>query len=406
MVATVAFWLTIGLLGWVYVGYPILVGTVSRLRPLRLDLTEPPSSLTVAIAVHDGESEIADRIADVLGQDDGRVRIVEILVGSDGSTDRTDSIVGAIERNDPRIRLLSLPRAGQSATQNALLAASSGDILVLTDVETRYQAGCLAALAEVFRDPRVGCATGRLEWRNENATATSRNEGLYWRYERRLRELESRAGFLAAVTGALLAVRRTACRSVPASTSMDQVIPLYAREQGRTVMYVTDAVATDRPISGLREQFGNRARTATQGIQANLSMVRRLTPWRHPTAALSIWSHKLARWATPWFVVGAAVSGLVLAIDGSTAYGVVPALTVLGLVLAAAGQAMTARGWRPPRPVAFCQAFTVVNLAFALAWVNVLRRRRFESWTSRPIARSPRVGLIDGGDGGRRNAAS
>jgi len=31
---------------------------------------------------------------------------------------------------------------------------------------------------------------GRLEWRDENATATSENEGLYWRYERRLREIE------------------------------------------------------------------------------------------------------------------------------------------------------------------------------------------------------------------------
>jgi cellulose synthase/poly-beta-1,6-N-acetylglucosamine synthase-like glycosyltransferase len=406
VVVLFAFWLAIGLLGWVYVGYPTLVGIVARIRPLRLESTDAPSTLTVAIAVHDGENEIADRIADVLGQDDGRVRIIQILVGSDGSTDRTDSIVTELERNDARIRLLSLPRAGQSATQNALLAASSGDILVLTDVETRYQPGCLAALAEVFRDPRVGCATGRLEWRNENATATSQNEGLYWRYERRLRELESRAGFLAAVTGALLAVRRTACRAVPASTSMDQVIPLYAREQGRAVIYVTEAVATDRPISGLREQFGNRARTATQGIQANLSMVGRLTPWRHPTAALSVWSHKLARWATPWFVIGAAVSGLILAIDGWTAYGVVPALTVLGLVFAVAGQAMTGRRRRPPRLLAFCQAFTVVNVAFALAWWNVLRRRRFESWASRPSARSPRVGLIDGGDGGRRNAAS
>jgi cellulose synthase/poly-beta-1,6-N-acetylglucosamine synthase-like glycosyltransferase len=405
VVVALVFWLTIGLLGWVYVGYPLLVGSIARIRPLRLEQTDGPSTLTVAIAVHDGENEIAERIANVLDQDDGGVRIIEILVGSDGSTDRTDGIVTELERTDARIRLLSLPRAGQSATQNALLAASTGDILVLTDVETRYRPGCLASLADAFRDPRVGCATGRLEWRNENATATSQNEGLYWRYERRLRELESRAGFLAAVTGALLAVRRTACRIVPASTSMDQVIPLYAREQGRTVIYLTDAVATDRPISGLREQFGNRARTATQGIQANLSMVGRLTPWHHPTAALSIWSHKLARWATPWFVIGAAMSGLVLAIDGGTAYGVVPALTALGLVFAAAGQTMTGRGWRPPRLVAFCQAFTVVNLAFALAWLNVLRRRRFESWASRR-ARSPRAGLIDGGDGGRRNAAS
>lgn len=406
MLAPIVFWLTIGLLGWVYVGYPILVALVARLRPVRLTMTDPVPTITVAIAVHDGEAEIADRIADVLAQDDGRIQITEILVGSDGSTDRTDAIAREFASRDPRIRLLSLPRGGQSATQNALLAASSGDILVLTDAETRYGPGCLAALAEVFRDPRVGCATGRLDWRNEDATETSQNEGLYWRYERTLRELESRAGFLAAVTGALLAVRRANCRAVPPSTSMDQVIPLYAREQGRIVVYVADAIATDRPISGIREQFSNRARTATQGIQANLSMVGRLTPWRHLTAALSIWSHKLMRWATPWLIAGAAASGLALAIDGRPAYGVVPALTVFGLLAAIGAQAMTVAGARPPRIMAFCRAFSVVNLAFAVAWINVLRRQHFETWTTHSSKRSPGVGLADGGDAGRTNAAS
>ena len=405
MLAAIVFWLTIGLLGWVYVGYPILVALVARWRPFRVERTAPQPTLSIAIAVHDGETEIADRISDVLAQADGRIEIVEVLVGSDGSSDGTDRIVRGLASHDSRVRLLSLPRGGQSATQNALLAAASGDVLVLTDAETRYQPGCLLALAEAFRDPRVGCATGRLEWRDENATSTSENEGLYWRYERRLRELESQAGFLAAVTGALLAVRRTASRAVPASLSMDQVIPLYTREQGRAVVYVAAAIATDRPISGLREQFANRARTATQGIQANLSMVRRLTPWRHPTAALSIWSHKLLRWATPWLIGGASVSGLVLGLRGTPVYWIVPVATVVGLVGAFGAQALATAHRRPPRIMAFCRAFAIVNLAFAMAWINILRRRRFETWTSPQPISARGVGLVDGGDAGT-NAAS
>ncbi len=147
-----------------------------------------------------------------------------------------------------------------------------------------------------------GCVTGRLEWRDEAATATSAQEGLYWRYERRVREIESRAGLLTAVTGALLAVRVSAYRPVPPTASMDHLLPLYVREAGGLVVYVPAAVATDRPISGLREQFRNRTRTATRGIRANLSMVGPLAPWRRPGPAVAIWSHKLLRWATPWFV--------------------------------------------------------------------------------------------------------
>ena len=179
-------------------------------------------------------------------------------------------------------------------------------------------------MAEALRDPRVGCVTGRLEWRDEAATATSTQEGLYWRYERRVRELESRAGLLTAVTGALLAVRARAYRPVPPTASMDHLLPLYVREAGGLVVYVPDAVATDRPISGLREQFRNRTRTATRGIRANLSMVGPLAPWRRPGPAVAIWSHKLLRWATPWFVLIVAGAGLVLGLGGQPAYLVAP----------------------------------------------------------------------------------
>src|SRR4051794_4515393 len=353
---------------------------LARLRPVTLRPTGEPPTVSVAIAVHDEADHVADRIEDALAQARSGARIVEVLVGSDGSTDATEAIVARLAAADPRIRLVARPRSGQTATQTALFEAARGDVVVLTDAETRFAPGCIAALADALRDPRVGCVTGRLEWRDEDATATSAQEGLYWRYERRVRELESRAGLLTAVTGALLAVRASAYRPVPPTASMDHLLPLYVREDGGLVLYVPDAVATDRPISGLREQRRNRTRTATRGIRANLSMVGPLAPWRRPGAALAIWSHKLLRWSTPWFVLIVAGAGLVLGARGATAYLMAPAAVVaLGLVAGAAHLAIGA-GRRPPPPVAFARSFAVVNLAFALGWINVARGRGIEVW--------------------------
>jgi hypothetical protein len=261
--------------------------------------------------------------------------------------------------------------------------------VVLTDAETRFAPGCLAALGDALRDPRVGCATGRLEWRSEDATATSANEGLYWRYERWVRSAESRAGLLTAVTGALLAARRSGYRPVPAEASMDHLLPLYVREAGGIVLYVPEARATDRPISGLNEQLRSRTRTATRGIRANLSMAGRLVPWRRPGAALAIWSHKLLRWATPWLIGWLAAGGLVAAADGASWYVLAPMAVLAGLVLAAGGHMMSNRGHRPPRPIAFARAFAVVNLAFARASLDVVRGRRIAAWqpgTAEPAA--------------------
>jgi cellulose synthase/poly-beta-1,6-N-acetylglucosamine synthase-like glycosyltransferase len=315
-----------------------------------------------------------------LAQSDQGARIVQVVVASDASTDGTDDVVDELALCEPRLQLLSLPRGGQTAAQQAALAVAIGDVVVLTDAETRFESDCLARLADVFRDPRVGCATGRLEWRNEQATATAANEGMYWRFERRIRDLESQAGLLTAVTGALLAVRRSAYRPVPATASMDHLLPLYVRERGGLVVYVPEAVGNDRPISGLREQFRNRSRTATRGIAANLSMVVRLDPIRHPAVALAIWSHKLLRWATPILAVLAGLSGTLIALGGDRRYAIVPIVAVVLLAAGVLGDLSARLGRRPATPFALARAVLVVNVAFSRAWLNVAFGRSIEAW--------------------------
>jgi cellulose synthase/poly-beta-1,6-N-acetylglucosamine synthase-like glycosyltransferase len=374
------FWVAVAVLAWVYFGYPLFVAVLAGVAPLEFDPRLPTPTVAVAIVAHDEAAEIGDRIKDVIAQDPTGALVPEILVGSDGSTDGTDAIVTEFARRERRVRLLPLPRGGTTPTQHAMFEAATSDIVLLTDAETRFAPGCVAAIAEAFRDPRVGCATGRLEWFGEDATATSRNEGMYWRYERRVRALESRAGFLTAGTGAILAVRRSSYRAVTATTGMDHLLPLFVLEQGQRVVFVSDAVASDRPISGLREQFRNRTRTATRGIQANLSMIGRLAPWRHPRAAIAVWSHKLLRWATPWLVLAAVVSGAALAISGRAAYGVAPASVAVAVLAGTVAHGISRTGRKPPRLLAFPRAFGVVSLAFAVAWFNVIRHRQIEAW--------------------------
>jgi hypothetical protein len=161
---------------------------------------------------------------------------------------------------------------------------------------------------------------------------------------------------------------------------MDHLLPLYARADGYLVVYVPLAVATDRPISKIREQFRNRSRTATRGIAANLSMVRTLSPWRYPGAAAAIWSHKLLRWGTPILALLVVAGAGILVLTGSPGYLVVLAAAAVAATLAVAGHAMASFGRRPPRLLAFARAFAVVNIAFGLAWLNVVRGRRIEAW--------------------------
>jgi len=94
------FWLSLGLIGYVYVGYPLLLGAWALLVATP-DLDEgsvvdravdacPPVS--VIIAARNEARQLPARIDNLLASDYPQDRI-QIIVGSDGSTDGT---VGAL----------------------------------------------------------------------------------------------------------------------------------------------------------------------------------------------------------------------------------------------------------------------------------------------------------------------
>jgi hypothetical protein len=111
-----------------------------------------------------------------------------------------------------------------------------------------------------------------------------------------------------------------------------------------------------------------------------MSMAGRLAPWRQPSAALAIWSHKLLRWTTP-MLVGLAAAGAVWLVLGGQVIFVLPLVAGAAvLVLAAVGLAVQRQGGRPPRYLSLPLAIVVVNAAFLVGWSNVLLGRKIESW--------------------------
>lgn len=195
--------------------------------------------------------------------------------------------------------------------------------------------------------------------------------------------MRSRAGWLTAATGALLALRRDLITQVPEHSSFDHIAPLQVREAGRLILAVPEAVATDRVVAGLGDQFRARSRTATRGIAANLAMAGRLPPWRRPSAAIAIWSHKLLRWASPWAVLTACAAGLWSALRGQRRYALVPAAT-LAVTLTATAEFRTRRAARPGTRIGTAAlAIVAVNAAFLRGWLNLLTCRRIYVWHGR-----------------------
>jgi len=365
--AEIAFSGAVGVILWVYVGYPVVLGIVAALRhkPVRRRPIEPPVSLI--ICAYNEERDIRRKLEETLVCDYPADRL-EVIVASDGSTDRTDDIVREFA---PRVRLLRVEgRGGKTVAQNAAVAAATGDVLVFSDVTTVYTPRTIRAMVENFADPTVGCVAGDLHYEKDPHNPSAQGRALFWSYERQLRMWESQVHSIIGVAGCVYAMRRELYEPLDPGAISDFVQPGKVTERGWRTVLEPDALAFE-PVEShtLGEELHRRARVITRGLRGAFRMPALLDPLRHPWFATLLWSHRVLRWLVPVFLL--VLLGASVALAGR---GGVYAVALAGQ-LAVYGSGLLAFLFERARvrvPGAFIPLyFCVVNLAplLALAWL-------------------------------------
>jgi poly-beta-1,6-N-acetyl-D-glucosamine synthase len=349
----------LALLGYTYVGYPLLVAALAGLRRPRRSADPPPwkPRVSVCIAARDAAAWLPAKL-DSLRRQDYPAELVEILVYSDGSIDDTERIVSAEEARDPRVHLLrSARRRGKPHALNRLREAAAGEVLVLTDARQTLDPDAVSALVAALADPSVGCASGLLCVRG------AAGAGAYWRYEAWIRRSESRFRGLVGVTGALYATRARDLEPLPTDIVLDDVwVPMRQRLRGRRIVLCEAARAHDAAFADGAE-FSRKVRTLAGNYQLFARMPRLLLPLVNPSW-FELVSHKVLRLLCPWALVAlaAATAALVLAPPAEAG-----AAVRWGAWLLAAGQVAlygaAALGGRAAHVGAVARTFVVMNAA-------------------------------------------
>jgi cellulose synthase/poly-beta-1,6-N-acetylglucosamine synthase-like glycosyltransferase len=371
-------WVGAACVAYTYVVYPLLLWAVARGwgRPVRRGDGPPWPSVTVVVAAHNEEGAIGRRVEEfrdcfaALGLDGA------IVVVSDGSTDRTAEVARA-----HGAQVVALPEnQGKAAALNAGCAAARGEVLVFADARQTWAPEALGRLLENFADPAVGGASGELVL--ESAPGVLAGVGLYWRFEKWLRALESRVHSTVGVTGAISAVRRARFRPIPPGTILDDVYwPLRVVMEGGRVVYDRRALAFDRLPARPRDEFRRKVRTLSGNFQLVARLPAALWPWRNP-----VWwplvSHKLARLAVPWALLGMLAASAWL---GGPLYGGLFAAQVAMYALALAGLHPAVAAWS--RPASAAASFLILNTAAWVAFWVWATGRAGRSW--RKVAYTP-----------------
>ena len=372
LVAEMIFWGCLTFVAYTFVGYPLCLAVVARLRAKPIRRGDFKGCISVIVAARTEEATIGRRIEELCRHVRNTGVHGEIIVVSDGSTDRTAEIARRYE-SDGAVRVLELDQnCGKAAALSLACATAAGDVLVFADARQRWADDALPNLLANFADPTVGAASGDLHL--ETAPGLLAGVGLYWRFEKWLRKTESSVHTQIGVTGAISAVRRVLFRPIPPGTILDDVYwPLQVTLQGYRVVHDEQARAFDR-LPEAPDEFRRKVRTLSGNYQLISRLPQALLPWRNP-GWWSWISHKLMRLGAPWALLGLLASSLML-----TGPVYRPMLAAQLYVYALAVVGLLARS-RSVRVFDAASSFVVLNAAAWLAFWVWISGRAERSWT-------------------------
>jgi glycosyltransferase involved in cell wall biosynthesis len=288
-----AFWASVALIVYTHVGYPVLLWVLTRLRG---SAGAPPATpgpqprVSLIIAARDESQVIGRKVANALALDYPR-ELLEVIVCSDGSTDATADAARAAGADV----VLELPHRGKVRTQDAGVERARGEIVAFSDANATLAPDALCRLVARFADPHVGYVCGQVRFHGDG----DNQEGVYWRYEMAVREMESRLAGVTGGNGALYATRRESYIVVDERMGHDLSLPFNMVKRGWRPVYEPSATADEKMTPSTDTEFERKRRMASHTWPIVLAGGMLSPRGYSPTYALEMVSHRVLRYSTP-----------------------------------------------------------------------------------------------------------
>lgn len=362
----ILFWVIFLMILYTYVGYPLLVATLLRFKFQAVNKQPVFPSVSVVIAVHNGESTIACRLQNLLAQQYPTEQL-EIIVVSDGSADRTVACAETVASE--RVSVYTLEdNVGKAVALNYAVSMAQGEIIIFTDARQEFRADVIQNLVANFADETVGCVSGELHFLKDPESKIEAEMGAYWKYEKFIRRSESESGSVVGATGCIYAIRRELYQPLPAGTILDDVLtPMNIARTGKRVLFEAQAVAYDIISKNAAQEWRRKVRTLAGNWQLLSLASWIIFPWQNP-----LWwrylSHKLLRLLVPFGMAILIVVSLLL--PGS--FYRFFTLLQLGFY------AIALSGWLLPAT----RSLRLVNLSYFFMVMNVAAVAGFWKWAT------------------------
>lgn len=359
---------------YTYALYPVIIWWMARTRQnpdpgFDIDEAQDWPSVSIVIAVHNEESNIRRKLDNLAKLD--YAGELEFVVVSDGSTDGTNQFL------ESRLDIVYQSYAqakGKPSALNTGLEAASGEIVVYMDARQTVSTNCIRELVKYFKLPDVGAVSGELVMTN-GETEEAENIGLYWRYEKWIRSLESKIYSTAGATGAIYAARRSDYIPLRADTLLDDFeTPIATLKKGKRTLFEPKARAYDRPSTNIDDEFRRKSRTLAGNYQSFMWNKWLFNPSKN-IIFLQFLSHKVFRLLVPYAMLLALLSSALASNDWVVVFFwlqiIFYAVGIAGFVSDSLSQS---------RLVSFIKVFLQMNFAAVIGLYNYVFNKHSVRW--------------------------
>lgn len=371
-----------------YAGYPLLVFLLNKLKNKKTPSgSRHLPSVSFIVAAYNEEDCIEEKILNSLEQDYPEQHIEYIFI-TDGSSDKTMEII----LHYPQIRLLHSPdRKGKSAALNRAVKEAKHDILIFSDANTILNPDAVRNITRHYSRPEVGGVAGEKKVLNTSGSGgeVGAGEGMYWKYESALKQLDSDFYSVVGAAGELFSLRRSLYEPVAHEVILDDfIISMKVAQKGYRIVYEPQAYAMELPSFSMQDEQKRKVRIAAGGFQA-MQILGIGSFLRQPRLLFLYISHRVLRWTlSPLSMALAFVLNIALALGtDQMLYRVLFAAQALFYTMALVA-GITGAKTGLFKLFRLCYYFVFMNVSVVQGFFRHLRGKQSAAWEKARRAQS------------------
>jgi cellulose synthase/poly-beta-1,6-N-acetylglucosamine synthase-like glycosyltransferase len=361
----ITFWISFGILFYVWFGYPALLWLLAKVRHKPHDTDESwAPAVSLVIPAYNEEEIIEKKIKNSLSLD--YPGSLEVMVVSDGSTDGTVDLASRF--SDVTVKHFD-ERCGKMAVLNKTVPEVNSEIIVFTDANSMFEKDAVRKLVRHLADPSVGCAGGVKKIVPNGKIG--QHEKAYWGFETFLKTKESELGS-SFVDGAIYAIKKE-IYPFPRHEQIimdDFAVSLGVINENRRVVFEPEAVAYETASFHTFDEFRRKVRILKGAINS-------IRSFSVKPVLFQLVSHKILRWLSFVFMMTLLISNLFVREGLYEAFLILQACFYGAALI---GLGLECLGKKPPKPLYAPFYFCLTTIAQIAGFFKYARGTRASAW--------------------------